>query len=113
VRLLSPASFRLLTAPQWTWNGGNGDTEGGFYCGYGLAVTFLPTTGCKDDLFADGSRRIGHGGDAYGLRSGLWVDLKAGTGVAYFATDVRAPDVGFTPLEQALARGQIGGAPVR
>jgi CubicO group peptidase (beta-lactamase class C family) len=106
VRLLSPASFRMLATPLWTHDGANGETEGGFYCRYGLAVSFLPTPGCKDDPFEDGRQRMGHGGDAYGLRSGLWVDLKAGTGVAYFAADAEGPDVGFTPLEKALARGE-------
>ncbi len=106
VRLLSPASFRLLTTtPLWTWNGSNGDTEGGFYCRYGLAVSFGPTPGCKDDVIGDGRQRLGHGGDAYGLRSGLWVDLRRGAGVAYFATDVSAPDARFTDVERRLARG--------
>ena len=105
VRLLSPASMKLLATPLWRFDGSNGETEGGFYCQYGLAVTFLPTPGCKDDPFGDGRPRLGHGGDAYGLRSGLWVDMKAGTGVAYFATDVPAPDASFTPIERGLARG--------
>lgn len=114
VRLLGPASMRLLRTPLWTYDGGNGESEGGFYCRYGLAVSFLATPGCKDDPFEDGRPRLGHGGDAYGLRSGLWIDAQAGTGVAYFATDVTAPDAGFTPLERALARGdQIGSSPDR
>ena len=62
--------------------------------------------GCRDDPFSDGRRRFGHSGDAYGLKSGLWIDRAAGTGVAYFATDV--PDVpgkrsAYTPTEESLA----------
>lgn len=108
VRLLSPASITLLETPLWTFDGSNGDTSNGFYCSYGLAVTFLPTrqAGCRDDLFGDGRARIGHGGEAYGLRSGLWIDRARGTGIAYFATDV-ADTAGtrsaFTPVEEALA----------
>lgn len=119
-RLLSPRAFATLTTPLWTWDGTNGDTgsdattgakQGGFLCRYGLAVTFLatPTTGCRDDPFGDGRRRLGHAGDAYGLRSGLWVDLKRGTGVAYFATDVAveaSARSAFTPTEERLARGR-------
>ena len=105
VRLLSPRSFALLTRPLWTFDGGNGETEGGFYCRYGLAVTFLATPGCADDPFGDGRPRFGHAGEAYGLRSGLWVDPAAGTGVAYFATDVPTVAGGFTPTEAALAKG--------
>lgn len=109
VRLLSPRSMALLERPLWTYDGANGDTSGGFYCSYGLAITYLPTRtqGCRDDLFGDGARRIGHAGEAYGLRSGLWVDRAAGTGVAYFATDVAdGPGArsAFTPAEERLAR---------
>ena len=42
--------------------------------------------GCRDDLFGGGRAMIGHAGDAYGLRSGLWIDPARGTGIAYFAT---------------------------
>jgi len=85
--LLSEASLRTLTASAWIYDGTNGETEGGFYCTYGLAVQRLPTLapGCRDDLFA-GRAMIGHAGDAYGLRSGLWVDASTGTGIAFFAT---------------------------
>lgn len=98
----------LLETPLWIFEGSNGDTSNGFYCSYGLAVTFLPTarSGCGDNLFGDTRPRLGHGGEAYGLRSGLWLDRAAGTGVAFFATDV--PDTtgirsAFTPVEEALA----------
>ena len=109
VRLLSRRSFALLARPEWTSNGRNGETEGGFYCRYGLAVTFLATRGCEDDPFGDGVKRLGHAGEAYGLRSGLWVDRARGTGVAYFATDVAATGVGFSATERALARGEVIG----
>lgn len=108
IRLLTPRSIALLETPLWTFDGSNGDTSNGFYCSYGLAVTFLPTArpGCSDNLFGDARPRFGHGGEAYGLRSGLWVDRAAGTGIAFFATDV--PDTpgvrsAFTPVEEALA----------
>lgn len=108
VRLLSPRSVAMLEKPIWTFNGSNGETDNGFNCSYGLAVTFLATRqpGCHDDLFGDGKRRLGHSGDAYGLRSGLWIDPKTGTGVAYFGTDVPiVPGArsAYTPTEEALA----------
>lgn len=120
-RLLSRRAFATLTTPLWTWDGSNGDTgsdattgskQAGFMCRYGLAVTFLatPVGGCRDDLFGDSRVRIGHAGDAYGLRSGLWIDLRRGTGVAYFATDVPvvpSPRSAFTPTEERLARGRV------
>ena len=116
VRLLSPQSTSMLESPLWIFNGesgatANGDTDGGFTCSYGLAVTFLATqaNGCRDDPFGDGHRRFGHAGDAYGLKSGLWIDLGTRTGVAYFATDVparpRAAQSAYSPAEEMLARG--------
>lgn len=120
VRLLTPASIDQLLTPQWTYNGANGqtfeadsgnDAARGFTCAYGLATQTLatPVEGCRDNPFGDGVRRIGHAGDAYGLKSGLWIDPITGTGVAYFATDVSDTDHGvrsaFTRVEENLAAG--------
>lgn len=109
---LKPASFAQLTRPVWTFDGANGDIEGGFYCSYGLAVQFVGgnVPNCGDDLFGDGRPRMGHAGEAFGLRSGLWLDLKARAGVAFFATAV--PDAApkgtsaYTAVEERLARGR-------
>ena len=88
VRILSPQSVELMLTPVWRFNGANGETDHGFYCSYGLATQQIPSArgGCSDDPAADGVFRIGHAGDAYGLRSGLWIDRIDGTGVAYFVT---------------------------
>lgn len=113
VRLLQPRSVRMLLGTAWRYDGSNGDHLGGFYCRYGLATQILATDepGCRDDLFGDGRQRVGHAGDAYGLKSGLWLDLERGTGVAYFATDVLDADVGahsaFMRIEEELARGPL------
>lgn len=119
-RLLAPASVDAMMAPQWTFDGRNGvtheeDTGDGqnkaFFCRYGLAMQTLatPVDGCGDDPFGDRVARVGHSGDAYGLRSGLWVDRASGTGVAYFATDAggsrgRAHSA-FSRIEETLASG--------
>ncbi|PTQ12795.1 serine hydrolase [Sphingomonas oleivorans] len=111
-RLLSPASVDLLLAPLWRFDGANGDTEGGFYCSYGLASQTLATSqaGCRDDPFGDGLARTGHAGEAYGLRSGLWIDRAKGQGLAYFITRVAddAPkgSSAYTAAEEALAQGR-------
>jgi CubicO group peptidase (beta-lactamase class C family) len=87
-RFLSEASIRTLATPVWTFDGTNGETEGGFYCAYGLGVQRLPVhaEGCNDDLLGNGRAVFGHAGDAYGLRSGLWIDPATSTGIAFFAT---------------------------
>jgi CubicO group peptidase (beta-lactamase class C family) len=88
-RFLTYRSLREMFASQWRFDPGraNGDVKGGFYCAYGLAVQRLPNApeGCRDDLFG-GRAMVGHAGDAYGVRSGLWVDPERGVGIAYFAT---------------------------
>lgn len=119
VRLLSPDSVRMLATPVWIFDGGNGaiieedePDRGGFFCAYGLAVQHLAHGDgqrCRDDLFDDGRRRMGHSGNAYGLLSGLWIDREAGTGVAYFATGVPNDSSGrhsaFSAVEEQLAVG--------
>ncbi|MEK6636967.1 MAG: serine hydrolase [Pseudomonadota bacterium] len=109
---LRRASYKAMITPLWRYNGKNGETEGGFWCSYGLAVQRLASgvVGCKDDPFGDGQRRIGHPGEAYGLRSGLWINPARGTGTAYFITAVADDAVkgrsAFTAVEEALLQGQ-------
>lgn len=111
VRLLSAASVRAMTTPAWTFDGKNGDIEGGIYCRYGLGVMFTGSgiAGCPDDLFGDGRPRFGHAGEAYRLRSGLWIEPE-GRVTAYWATGVAqdAPlgSSGYSAIEERLARGR-------
>jgi CubicO group peptidase (beta-lactamase class C family) len=113
VRLLRPASVKEMLAPHWRFDGGNGDNQSGFLCRYGLATQILATAepGCRDDPFGDGRKRVGHAGDAYGLKSGLWIDPRRRTGVAYLATDVLDADTGrhsaYMRIEEELARGPL------
>lgn len=87
-QFLTAASIAEMLDPQWRFDGANGETEHGFYCAYGLATQSLPvqTPGCRDDLMGDDTALVGHGGDAYSVRSGLWIDPARGQGIAYFAT---------------------------
>lgn len=106
---LKPRSIAEIERVAWRYDGSNGDTSNGFYCQYGLGMTMLPTAYdiCADDLFGDFRLRIGHAGDAYGLRSGLWIDRAKGTGVAFFATATPPDSKGvtsFTREEERLAR---------
>ena len=111
VRILSPQSVETLLQQVWRYDGRNGDTDHGFYCSYGLATHQIPTGvgGCSDDIGTRGTVMIGHGGDAYGLRSGLWLDRARGTGVAFFVTGLdadppRARDSAFRAAEAEAFR---------
>lgn len=111
-RFLSRRSHAELTRMEWRFNGANGLGEdgaaSGFFCAYGLAVHAIGTGGahCRDDVFGDGTRRLGHSGDAYGLKSGLHWDPVSGKGLAWFTTEV-APDAptgrtAFTAREEEV-----------
>lgn len=107
---LRPDSLAQLTAPVWRFDGRNGATDAGFYCAYGLGVQVLPSRqeGCRDDLFGDGRVAAGHAGEAYGVRSGLWIDPARRRGIAYFALgNGDAPPPGasaYMAVEERLAR---------
>jgi CubicO group peptidase (beta-lactamase class C family) len=112
-RFLRPQSFRRMMTmqrvdPLPTTVGEGG--EGSFFCRYGLAVHQLatPRAGCRDDPLGDARPRVGHSGEAYSLRSGLFLDMERRTGVVWFVTQL--PEVGaprgarsdFTAAEEAL-----------
>lgn len=92
---LSARAFRELTRPQWQAGPGKGGVgeygeSDGFFCAYGLGLHRIGSggAGCNDDLFGDGRPRLGHSGEAYGLRSGLWFDPRTGRGLAFFTSAV-------------------------
>ena len=105
---LKPASYAALEKIVWRYDGRNGDSEGGFFCAFGLSVQTVRKgkAGCSNDAFGDGHTRVGHAGEAYGLRAGLWIDRKRKEGVAFFVTAV--PDAepkgpsGFYRVEEAI-----------
>jgi hypothetical protein len=79
----------------WRFDGSNGgtsegDADAGFYCSYGLATQQIPTPlpRCADDPGTLGHTLVGHAGDAYGMKAGLWIDRARGLGIAYFVTGV-------------------------
>jgi CubicO group peptidase (beta-lactamase class C family) len=106
VQILSPASVQTLLTQVWRFDGSNGITDDGFYCSYGHATQQIPTPvrGCADDMGTRGRTLVGHAGDAYGMKSGVWIDRARGVGIAYFVTGVPAvaphgPSTAFTAAE--------------
>jgi len=93
VRILSPAGVETLLTQTWRFDGSNGATEGGFYCSAGNGSHQIPNTvpGCADDMGTRGATFVGHAGDAYNMKSGLWIDRSRGRGIAYFVTGVADP----------------------
>jgi CubicO group peptidase (beta-lactamase class C family) len=106
IRILSPQAIDMLLAQTWRFDGHNGLTEGGFYCSAGNGSHQLPNSvpGCLDDVGTRGTILVGHAGDAYNMKSGLWIDRHRGRGIAYFVTGVpdpapKAPGSAYTAAE--------------
>lgn len=106
VRILSPAAVGTLLAQTWRFDGSNGETDGGFYCSAANGTHQIPNRqpGCADDLGTRGAVLVGHAGDAYGMKSGLWIDRKRGVGITYFVTGLpdnapKAPGTAYTAAE--------------
>ncbi|QTD57029.1 serine hydrolase domain-containing protein [Parasphingorhabdus cellanae] len=93
---LSNSSIATMTSPIWLYDGTNGDSEDGYFCAYGLAVHILAAPdrpqSCKDDPFGDNQMRFGHSGEAYALKSGLWVNPVTNQGTAFYRTQVPEND---------------------
>jgi CubicO group peptidase (beta-lactamase class C family) len=116
---LKRKTYLAMITPQWLYDGANGATEGGFFCTYALAVQFLGRlpTQCKDEPFGDGGIRYGHSGEAYGLKSGLWVYPYGKTGMVYFTTavpeDAPKGKTAFYAVEEALIAKPVRTGPIK
>jgi hypothetical protein len=63
---------------------------------------------CRDDLFGGARAMFGHAGDAYGVRSGLWIDPVRHAGIAFLSTTngddpPRGAHSAFRAIEEMLA----------
>jgi len=121
---ITQRSFRRMTRLQPMTES---ESDGGLYCSYGLAVHSIgPARGdaarwCRSDPFGDDTPQFGHAGEAYSLRSGLFLDPVSGTGTAWFVTqqpEFNAP-LGarsiYTAAEEAMfaVAGLTGPRPVQ
>ncbi len=78
--ILSRKAFAEMTRAQWLFNGTNGDDDSSYFKAFGLGVHIH-----KD---SKGATWIGHVGEAYSLRAGLWVNPATRKGFAQYVTMV-------------------------
>lgn len=88
--ILSQKAFAEMTKVAWRFNGVNGDDDNGYFTAYGLGIHM------HED--SKGTLWMGHVGEAYALRAGLWVNPKTRKGFAQFVTMVPAD----TPVGHCL-----------
>jgi len=75
VRILRDSTARLMNQPVWTYNGSNGDTYYGLFRQWGLG-THITTNAAGGDIVVAGKTMGGHAGEAYGLISDAYFELK-------------------------------------
>jgi CubicO group peptidase (beta-lactamase class C family) len=107
VRVLSPRAVDTLLTQTWAFDGANGKIDGGFYCSAGNGTHRIPNRqpGCADDMGTRRALLTGHAGDAYGMKSGLWIDPARGRGIAYFVTGV--PDQAVKARDSAYTAAEV------
>ena len=91
-QILSGESLAEMFRPQWSFDGKNGDTDGGAFKNYGLGTY-------STEIF--GRRWLGHAGSAFGLQSGIFVSGGAGFTYMFNGTAVSEDD--------ERSRGKVSG----
>ncbi len=80
-QFLQPATLRQMFARHWTFDGANGDTQGGLYYGWGLGMQHFPDLPGGRLVAAGGFSGLGHLGEAYGLHAVFAFDPVARDGM--------------------------------
>lgn len=75
VRILNDSTAQLMNTPMWTYNGTNGNNYYGLFRCWGLG-TQITTNTAGGDIVIAGRTMGGHPGEAYGLISDAYYDLK-------------------------------------
>ncbi len=98
---LKSKTLQDMAGPLWVYDGSNGQTEDGYFCGYGYGMHALefrgsepkpPHPDCARNPFRKRSSYWGHSGEAYSLKSGLWITDGDYSGIAFFRTQVPKDD---------------------
>lgn len=71
--VLDSATLALMHAPEWTFNGSNGNNYYNLFNQWGLGFQ-LTTNTAGGDIVIDGLPMTGHPGEAYGLISDMYFD---------------------------------------
>ncbi|MES2760538.1 MAG: serine hydrolase domain-containing protein [Pseudomonadota bacterium] len=97
-RLLAPATIERMFARHWTYDGSNGDTNGGLFNCWGLGNQQFPDRPGMQLVDGGGFEGIGHLGEAYGLMSVFVFDPATGNGMVAL--------VGGTSSDPAARKGR-------
>ena len=103
-RLFERATLERMFARQWTHDGSNGDSLGGFFYAWGLRNAPFPDRPGMGLVEGGGFEAVGHLGDAYGLRSVFAFDPARANGMVVLAGGVSSDPEQNKGRYSALAR---------
>jgi len=82
-QIISKSSIATITSQQWKYDGTNGENANGLFRKWGLGIHLITNTKDNDEIFSGDAFMLGHSGDAYGLVSDAFVDVKKGIGFVF------------------------------
>lgn len=94
----------LMRQPVWRLDRyDNGDTENGFWRRYGFGLQIVEP-GEGSPIANQAHTLVGHSGDAYGLRGGVWIDPESADGFAFLFNGGPADDKRARGARSAFSR---------
>ena len=110
VVIVQPKTIEKMLSVQWAYDGktNNGDTYDGSMRAWGLGLQRTTASGGPawgDRIVASDDIRLwGHGGNAYGLLSGMWFDPEASAGLIFMIGGLGANPDEHTGVYSSFAR---------
>jgi len=110
--LLKPSTFKAMTTQVWSMDTGDGDAsegddDGGALRAWTTGLHILTGSPNGDGpIIGQKGPLLGHFGEAYGLKAGLWVDIEARAGFVYALTGGAMDTVRAKGVRSGVTRGE-------
>jgi CubicO group peptidase (beta-lactamase class C family) len=89
-QILKSKTLTMMLAPQWRFNGKNGNSYDGLFRAWGLGLHISTLTPQYDVVFTN-NPMIGHPGEAYGLLSDWYFNVQTGEAVIFITNGSEKP----------------------
>ena len=87
IPILSPETIDAMLAPEWTYDGSNGNNYYNLFNSWGLGIQ-RTTNAAMGDIVFEGQTMCGHPGEAYGLVSDWYFDPVLRNGIIFLTNGV-------------------------
>jgi CubicO group peptidase (beta-lactamase class C family) len=82
-QILEVESIEDMMAPEWEYNGSNGNNYYGLFRSWGLGMHLITNTANNDIVLPESNKMFGHPGEAYGLVSDAYIDSLRKVGIIF------------------------------